>query len=485
MAVDPPRPAPDASDPRRGIPPVDVVLRDPAVVDHVALLGRQRALGVAQEVLSRARDGALPPAEVVDEVATRLGELVAAPGTRPVLNATGVVVHTNLGRAPLGEAATAALVAAAGYADIELDLATGRRGRRGGSVVDALLRAVPEAQDALVVNNGAAALLLAMTALAAGREVVVSRGELVEIGDGFRLTDLVESSGARLREVGTTNRTHRGDYERALADRAAGVPAEPGPDRAAGPRPDVAALLKVHPGNYRVTGFTSAVPVAELARVARAADLPLVVDTGSGLLEPDPALPDEPDARTALRDGAGLVVASADKLLGGPQAGLVLGDADLVARLRRHPVARALRVDKLTLAALGATLRDPHPAPVTVARRAEPDHLRTRAESLREVLARQGLAAEVVPHDGRVGGGGAPGVPLAGWALALSEGLAGPLRLGDPAVLARVHDGRCLLDPRCVPPAQDAVLARAVLAAAGRPPAGGDTGTPTGGRPAR
>ncbi|WP_299518551.1 L-seryl-tRNA(Sec) selenium transferase [uncultured Serinicoccus sp.] len=480
MAGDPPRPAPD---PRRGIPPVDTVLRDPEVVDHVARLGRQRALGVAQEVLGLARHGALPPAAVVDEVAARLGDLDAPRGTRPVLNATGVVVHTNLGRAPLGEAATAALVAAAGYADVELDLTTGRRGRRGGSVVDALLRAVPEAEDALVVNNGAAALLLAMTALAAGREVLVSRGELVEIGDGFRLPDLVGSSGARLLEVGTTNRTHRADYERALADRAPAGGA--GQDRGPGARPDVAAVLKVHPGNYRVTGFTSAVPVAELAPVARGAGLPLVVDTGSGLLEPDPALPDEPDARSALRDGAGLVVASADKLLGGPQAGLVLGDAVLVERLRRHPMARALRVDKLTLAALGATLRDPASAPVSVARRAPADELLARAEALRATLARRGLAAEVVPHDGRVGGGGAPGVPLPGWALALPEGLAGPLRLGDPAVLARVHDGRCLLDPRCVPPAQDAVLAGAVLAAAGR---AGDVTSgvpPTGGRPAR
>ena len=467
MSGDPPPPAPAAPDPRRGIPPVDGVLRHPAVVDHVALVGRQRALGVAQAVLRQAREGALPPDDVVEEVAARLGGLTAPAGTRPVLNATGVVVHTNLGRAPLGAAATQALVDAAGYADVELDLTTGRRGRRGGDVVDALLRAVPEAGDALVVNNGAAALLLAMTALAAGREVLVSRGELVEIGDGFRLPDLVGSSGARLLEVGTTNRTHRADYERALAGSPAPGTAGAGPGPAPAAGPGVAALLKVHPGNYRVTGFTSAVPVADLAQVARAAGLPLVVDTGSGLLEPDPALPDEPDARSALRDGAGLVVASADKLLGGPQAGLVLGDADLVGRLRRHPVARALRVDKLTLAALGATLRDPRPAPVTAARRAGAEELRERVEALRRTLARHGLTAEAVPHDGRVGGGGAPGVPLPGWALALPEGLAGPLRLGDPAVLARVHEGRCLVDPRCVPPAQDAALAGAVLAAAG------------------
>ena len=485
MAHPPPRPAPGPPDPRRGIPPVDVVLAHPAVADDVARLGRARALPLAQEVLRQARGGHLSPTQVVDDLAARLRARTVPGCTRPVLNATGVVVHTNLGRAPLGEAATAALLDAAGYADVELDLATGRRGPRGAAVQDALLQAVPEAGAALVVNNGAAALLLAMTALAAGREVVVSRGELVEIGDGFRLTELVESSGARLHEVGTTNRTHRADYERALAGRAAPGSAGASPAPAPADGPDVAALLKVHPGNYRVTGFTSDVPVAELAEVSRGAGLPLVVDTGSGLLAPDQALPDEPDARSALRDGADLVVASADKLLGGPQAGLVLGDADLVERLRRHPVARALRVDKLTLAALGATLRDPGSVPVTVARRAPAAGLRARADALEGVLARHGLAATVVPHDGRVGGGGAPGVPLSGWAVALPEDLAGPLRLGDPAVLARVHDGRCLLDPRCVPPAQDGLLLAAVLAAAARVGLGGEGGSPAaGGRPA-
>ncbi len=460
---------------------MDALLTDPSVSHHASRLGRPRALEVVREVQRQARQGALPAAEVVTVVATRLAGLAGSPGPRPVLNATGVVVHTNLGRAPLSEAARAALADASGYADVELDLATGRRGRRGGSVVDALLRAVPEAEDALVVNNGAAGLLLATTALAAGRQVLVSRGELVEIGDGFRLPDLIESGGARLREVGTTNRTHLADYEHALAQGS-------GDGTTGTARSSIAALLKVHPSNFRVAGFTASVPVADLAMVAHRAGLPLVVDTGSGLLESDPMLTGEPDARTTLRDGAGLVTASADKLLGGPQAGLILGDVDLVARLRRHPMARALRVDKLTLAALEATLRDPAAAPVTVARRASAHELRARADALHRALVDHGLPCEVVEHDGRVGGGGAPEVPLPGWAIALPEGLAAPLRLGDPAVLARVHDGRCLVDPRCVPPAQDDVLAGAVLAAAGR---AGDVGVkdaghvpPTGGHPA-
>ncbi|WP_237739998.1 L-seryl-tRNA(Sec) selenium transferase [Serinicoccus marinus] len=437
-------------DPRRGIPSTDAVLRDLAVSPHVAEVGRDRAVPLVADAQRRARAGDLDPGAVVRTVAAQLAALDPGPGTRPVLNATGVVVHTNLGRAPLSEAARGALVDAAGYTDVELDLTTGARGRRGAGTLEALLAAVPEAQDALVVGNGAAALLLATTALAAGREVVVSRGEMIEIGDGFRLPDLVESGGARLREVGTTNRTHLRDYEQAL-------------DRTGA---DVGALLKVHPSNFRVEGFVSSVPVADLAGLADARQRPLVVDLGSGLLEPDVDLPEEPDARTTLRAGAGLVTASADKLLGGPQAGVVLGRADLVARLRRHPMARALRVDKLTLAALTATVRGRATTPVTLARRARDGQLRERADRLAAALRDHGITAEVVPHDGRVGGGGAPGIPLAGWAVAVPEPLAAPLRAGRPAVLPRVHDGACLLDPRCVPTEQDDVLVRAVVAAA-------------------
>ncbi|TDC41161.1 L-seryl-tRNA(Sec) selenium transferase, partial [Micromonospora sp. KC213] len=317
-----------AADPRRRVPRTDTLLADARLAAAVATLGRDRVKAAVVAAQHRARRGEITPEEVA--AATLAG--LPPPTPRAVLNATGVVLHTNLGRAPLSAAAVAAVVAAAGHTDVELDLATGRRARRGRDTLAALAAAVPDAAAVHVVNNGAAALLLAATVLAAGREVVISRGELVEIGDGFRLPELLESTGARLREVGTTNRTTLTDYARAVG-------------------PHTGFVLKVHPANFVVTGFTSAVPVRELATLG----VPVVADIGSGLLTGDPLLPDEPDAATTLRAGAALVTASGDKLLGGPQAGLLLGDADLVERLRRHPLARALRVDKLTLAALAAT----------------------------------------------------------------------------------------------------------------------------------
>ena len=319
---------------------------------------------------------------------------------------------------------------------MEFDVADGSRARRGRGTLAALRAAVPDAEDVLVVNNGAAALVLATTALAAGREVVVSRGEMVEIGDGFRLPDLIASTGARLREVGTTNRTHLRDYADAVG-------------------PDTGCVLKVHPSNFRVEGFTSSVGVAELAGLG----VPVVADTGSGLLAPDPLLPDEPDAASALRAGAAVVTASGDKLLGGPQAGLVLGRADVVERLRRHPLARALRVDKLTLAALEATLRGPV-TPTWTALLADPDVLRARCEAVADQVG-----GAVVPSDGAVGGGGAPGQALPGWAVALPAAYAAALRAGDPCVVGRVERDRCLLDLRCVAPEDDARLVAAVTAA--------------------
>lgn len=298
------------------------------------------------------------------------------------------------------------------------------------------------------MNNGAAALLLATTALAAGREVVVSRGELVEIGAGFRLPDLITSTGARLREVGTTNRTHLADYADAVG-------------------PGTGCLLKVHPSNFRVEGFTSGVEVAGLRALAEEHALPLVVDLGSGLLEPDPELPDEPDAASTLAAGADVVTASGDKLLGGPQAGIVLGRADLVERMARHPLARAVRMDKLGLAALEATLDGPAP-PTSAYLHADEQRLRARAEQLAAAVADLAPDVQVVPHDGRVGGGGAPGVPLPGWAVALPEATAHPLRTGDPAVLPRVTGGACLVDLRCVPEVDDDRVVAAVRAALGR-----------------
>jgi L-seryl-tRNA(Ser) seleniumtransferase len=370
--------------------------------------------------------------------AAALADTAGRPSLRPVLNATGVVVHTNLGRAPLSQAALDAVVAAGGSTDVEFDLTDGSRARRGRGALEALAAAVPAAGGVHVVNNNAAALLLCALALAPGREIVVSRGELVEIGDGFRIPELLASAGARLREVGTTNRTRLADYAAVIG-------------------PETGFVLKVHPSNYRVTGFTAEASVAELARL----DVPLVVDIGSGLLSPHPLLPDEPDAATVLRDGADLVTASGDKLLGGPQAGLLLGKAELVDRLRRHPSARAMRVDKLTWAALEATVRGPLP-PVRTALEADAATLRQRAEAICEALRRAGVEAEPVDSVAAVGGGGAPGVELAGAAVSLPARYAAALRLGEPAVVGRVVRDRCLLDLRTVAPGQDPLLTDAV-----------------------
>jgi L-seryl-tRNA(Ser) seleniumtransferase len=444
-----------ASDPRRRVPRTDAVLAEPAVALAVARLGRplvKQAVGAAQE---RARRGEIAPEAVVDAVLDGLPDTAAS--VAPVLNATGVLLHTNLGRAPLSAAARRALEVAAGTCDVELDLATGGRGPRGRGAISALLAAVPAAGAAHLVNNGAAALALVATALAgtgsppahpgaaARREIVIARGELVEIGDGFRIPELLAATGARLREVGTTNRVTPADYAAAVG-------------------PDTAFVLKVHPSNFVVTGFTRSVEVDELAGLC----VPVVADIGSGLLAPHPLLPDEPDATTALARGATVVTASGDKLLGGPQAGLLLGapgaGARLVEQLRRHPLARALRVDKLTLAAMEATLRGPA-TPTRVALDADPAALRTRARRLAEALTRRGVAAEAVDTRATVGGGGAPGVALPSAAVALPEAFAAALRAGKPAVLGRLDRGRCLLDLRALPADADDTLAAAVLAA--------------------
>jgi L-seryl-tRNA(Ser) seleniumtransferase len=427
-----------ADDVRRQIPRTDALLADPRLRRATADLGGatvKRVVTAAQEL---ARRGDIAADDVVEAAVAALPR--RASGLRPVVNATGVVLHTNLGRAPLSPAAVDALVAAAGYVDVEYDVTTGARARRGRTALDALRAAVPAAGDVHVVNNGAAALVLAATALAQGREIVVSRGEMVEIGDGFRLADLVASTGARLVEVGSTNRTTYDDYRRAVGERTAFV-------------------LKVHPSNFVVRGFTGEVPVRELAALGP----PVVADIGSGLLHRHPLLPDEPDATSALAAGAALVTASGDKLLGGPQAGLLLGDAALVERLRTHPLARALRVDKLTLAAFEATVAGPM-SPVAASIAADVESLRKRAEAVARALRGSGVDADVVGSEGRVGGGGAPEVALPGWAVALDPLYAEPLRRGDPAVVGRVERGRLLLDLRCVPPAGDALVIDAVRA---------------------
>ncbi|RZS90966.1 L-seryl-tRNA(Sec) selenium transferase [Motilibacter rhizosphaerae] len=422
-------------DPRRRVPRTDALLADPLLAPALERLGREAVKAEVVRQQERVRRGELAPEACAAATADALP--VSGTSLQQVINATGVVLHTNLGRAPLSAAAVEALATAAGSTDVEFDLATGTRARRGRGTLQALLDRVPAAGAALVLNNGAAALVLATTALAAGREVVVSRGEMVEIGDGFRLPDLIASTGARLREVGTTNRTHLGDYAHAVG-------------------PETGCILKVHPSNFRVEGFTSSVEVAELAGLG----VPVVADVGSGLLAPDPLLPDEPDVRTALLAGASVVTASADKLLGGPQAGLLLGPADVVERLRRHPLARALRVDKLTLAALEATLRAAD-VPVWQALRLPAEVLRERSERLAAAVP----GATVVPSAGAVGGGGGPGVELPGWAVALPPAVAERLRHGSPPVVARVERDRCLVDLRCVPETHDPAVLQAVLAA--------------------
>ncbi|WP_373292860.1 L-seryl-tRNA(Sec) selenium transferase [Mangrovihabitans endophyticus] len=429
------------TDPRRRVPRTDAVLADARLRAAAARIGRPAVKAAVVRAQDRVRAGDLDPAAVADAALAALPDTPG--GLRPVLNATGVVLHTNLGRAALSEAARAAVADAAGHTDVEMDLDTGRRARRGRTALAALAAAVPGAGGVHVVNNGAAALALTATALAAGREIVLSRGEMVEIGDGFRLPDLLASTGARLREVGTTNRTTVDDYAAAVG-------------------PETGFVLRVHPSNFVIRGFTHTPDLAEL----RGLSVPVVADIGSGLLAPDPLLPGEPDAAGALHAGAALVIASGDKLLGGPQAGLLLGERALVERLRRHPLARALRVDKLTLAALQATLTGP-PTPTWQALHADPQALRERTGRLRDTLAAAGVDVDLVASAAVVGGGGAPEQELPSWALALPEAYAAPLRRAAPPVVGRVVHGRLRLDLRCVPVTADAAVVDAVLAVAG------------------
>jgi L-seryl-tRNA(Ser) seleniumtransferase len=431
-------------DPRRQVPRTDTLLAAPQLAAAGDRLGRGLVKGAVQQVQQRIRDGEVAPTEAVDAVLASLP--TTASSLQPVLNATGVLVHTNLGRAPLSPAAVAAVVAASGTTDVELDLATGRRGPRGEAAVAALLAAVPAAEAAIVVNNCAAALALAATALGQGRELVLSRGELVEIGDGFRIPELLTTTGARLREVGTTNRVTLADYRGALG-------------------PETGAVLKVHPSNFVVRGFTRAVEVGELAAALAGTGIPLVADVGSGLLGPHPLVPGEPDLQGTLAAGADLVLASGDKLLGGPQAGLILGRAELVQRLRRHPLYRALRVDKTTLAALEATLRGPLP-PVQEMLAADLGGLRERAAALAARFTAAGIDAVAVDAEARVGGGGAPEHPLPSAAVSLPESFAEPLRHGSPPVVGYLDGDRTLLDLRSLPASADGALTAAVLAVA-------------------
>ncbi|MSR36586.1 MAG: L-seryl-tRNA(Sec) selenium transferase [Gemmatimonadetes bacterium] len=466
------------NDPRRSIPAVEKLLDTDPLRALQARFGRERTVSRLREVAAEVRhsgrfDGAGAGGGPESDATLRDPQAWARAveralteeergSLRRVLNATGVVLHTNLGRAPLAAAAVAAIArVASGYSNLEFDLVRGERGSRYDHCVGLLTR-LTGAEDALVVNNNAAALVLALNTIALGGPVLVSRGELVEIGGGFRIPEMLERAGAVLVEVGTTNRTRLADYERAAAQRGA------------------AALLKVHRSNFRIEGFTEEVPLEQLAGLARALGVPLVHDLGSGLLV-DPGslgLPAEPRARESLAAGADLVCVSGDKALGGPQAGIVVGRAPLVRAMRSNPLTRALRVDKGTLAALEVTLRlslDPATAraeiPALRMIAADPAELKARAQALASGVTAasdgSGSTLRVAPGRSVVGGGTFPGVELPGWTVRVApaagidaSAIATALRAGDPPVVARVEEGELVLDLRTVDPEDDALLAR-------------------------
>jgi L-seryl-tRNA(Ser) seleniumtransferase len=437
---------------------VDALLAHPVVAARVEHWGRGPVLGAVRQVLDSTREAAKGAARVpeVDELAGRVAGMLdglAGQRIRGVINATGVVLHTNLGRAPLSTEAIAAVTEAAGYSTVEYDLAAGSRGRRGAAA-ERLLREVTGAQAAMVVNNAAGALLLALGGIARDREVVVSRGELIEIGGEFRLPAIMEAAGVRLVEVGTTNRTHLADYARAIGERTA-------------------CLLAVHPSNYQVIGFTTHPPLAEIAALAHERGLPLLHDLGSGLV--GASFGREPSVQQSLEAGADLVLFSGDKLLGGPQAGLMVGRHELIGVLARSPLARAVRADKLTIAALEVTLAT-HAAgrreelPVWRALTARLDDLRPRAEAVASAI---GPAASTREGVSVAGGGSLPGEGLPSVLIEVDPGTLGEevvlsrLRASDPPVIARAERGRVVVDLRTVPPERDQTISHALRAALG------------------
>lgn len=441
------------SDRRRAVPAVGRLLTRPAVAEAIAHHGREVVIAALRTTLDEARAGAAAGASLdADElIAATIARVAARPASEltPVINATGVLLHTNLGRAPLSADAVAALTAAAGTLDLEVDLVTGERGGRDAPIRDPLTR-LTGAAAAFAVNNGAAALVLALAALAGDGGVAVSRGELVEIGGSFRIPDIVRSAGTQLVEVGTTNRTHVRDYREAVEAGAS-------------------AILRVHPSNFRMDGFVHRPTTAELAEVAGAAGVPFIDDLGSGLLRPHAAAHEEPVVAERIAAGASLVVFSGDKLLGGPQAGIIAGAEDLVERCRRAPLARALRLDKLRLAALAATLaayeRDAATQlPVWRMAEVEVTALGTRAEIIAGACADLD-DVEVVALEAVLGGGSTPGATLPSAGVALpgpADRLAQLLRTGSPAVVPRIVDDRVVLDLRAVPPEADEQLTAAI-----------------------
>ena len=439
------------TDPRRAIPSVERLLSSPALEAIVARESRSRVAELLRTIQADVRDGKVDAGEA-EWYAAELEQRIAAAdrrSLRPAINATGVVLHTNLGRAPLSNQAIAAIAAAAeGYSNLEYDLDTGARGSRYAHCAS-LLRDLTGADAALVVNNNAAALVLALNTIGMGRPVVVSRGELVEIGDSFRISEIAARSGIVLREIGATNRTHLHDYEGALSD--------------------AAAVLKVHPSNFRISGFATETTTSDLAPLTRRAGIPLIHDVGSGLIESlaDLGLAGEPTAAEALTAGADIITMSGDKLLGGPQAGIIIGDAHLIGAMQRNPLCRALRVDKLTLAALEATLlsyargtaRDDIPVLRMIALSAS--ELKERAERFAASLD----GAEILPGASAVGGGAYPDAELPTSLIAISgsaTAIEKRLRMGAPAVIARIAGDRLLIDLRTVLPEQEPVLAQRI-----------------------
>jgi L-seryl-tRNA(Ser) seleniumtransferase len=445
------------SDVRRKVPSVDAILRSTPGQRAARVVGRavlKRTLTAElAAVRAAAATGVEPP--IADEILARAVGVAnrATGGLTPVINATGVIVHTNLGRAPLAPQAVEAVRRAAGsYTDLEVDRTTGARGSRGARA-ELLLASLVEAEDALVVNNCAAALVLTLAALAKGKKVLVSRGELIEIGGEFRIPDIMRASGARLVEVGTTNRTRAADFRAAIDD--------------------AAAILQVHPSNYRVVGFTAAATTPQLAQIATKAGVPLLFDVGSGLLDAERGFPgEEPTVHQALEDGADLVTFSGDKLLGGPQTGCIVGRADLLAKLRKHPLARAMRIDKLQAAALEATL-----ALYATGRHTDiPVHrmlhetletVSMRAHALSEAIGGDLEGAHVVHCESVVGGGSVPGQAITSWGVRVKcpdpPAFAARLRTGAPPVFCRTAEDHVLLDARTITDAQVPHVARAVL----------------------
>ncbi len=453
----------NASADLRQLPSVDRILNAPALQALMPFYGHRLVVKAIRRTLDAIREevragSELPtPEEVVARATVYLHEHLA-PTLKPVINATGVIIHTNLGRAPLSAAARAAMEAVArGYSNLEYDLLAGRRGHRTIHA-ERLLCELTGAEAALVVNNNAGAVLLALTVMARGRGVLISRGQLIEIGGGFRIPEVMAQSGARLVEVGTTNRTHRWDYERALAE-----------------EPDIALILHAHSSNFRIVGFTAEVGLPELVELGQTHGIPVMADLGSGALLDTAAfgLAHEPTVQESVAAGAAVVCFSGDKLLGGPQAGIIVGRAEFVDPMKRHPLARALRADKLCLAGLQATLMHylreeaTEQIPVWRMMAAPVEELDRRARRWRRALGRVGIRAEVVDGRSTVGGGSLPGETLPTRLLALAppdpDRAAATLRRHDPPVVARIEENRLVLDPRTVLPEEEPALLRALM----------------------